>query len=239
MEKQDTCSSEDHVLRTNQEGTGDNTELLCAPQSLVMLLHPYLLTLPTLLTSPYLCNPSWELLQQKGSQELSWHMHTAQNRSAGATTLKLWFLCLWIFKAATWVCAHSFSAYVSWARSSHAVVSSHEQPVSCIKALCKEGSSPSPERTWGTSAWAPSIAQTASWLHLQSSTVKPKYRSCYSHPRTVGKSGLGLYLFQLRDMAQPWAKGGCCCCSYSWNTDPFLWLWHPCKPTLETPIPGF
>lgn len=158
-------------------------------------------SIPMLLPTPG--NPSWELLQQKGSQELSWHMHTAQNRSAGATTLKLWFLCLWIFKAATWVCAHSFSAYVSWARSSHAVVSSHEQPVSCIKALCKEGSSPSPERTWGTSAWAPSIAQTASWLHLQSPTVKPKYGSCYSHPRTVGKSGLGVYFFQLRDMAQP------------------------------------
>lgn len=92
----------------------------------------------------WLGNSSWELLQHKGSQELSWHMHTAQHRSAGATALKFWFLPFWIFKAATWVCADSFSAHVSSARSSHAAGSSHEQPVSCIKELCKEGPSPSP-----------------------------------------------------------------------------------------------
>lgn len=34
--------------------------------------------------------------------------------------------------------------------------------------------SPSPQRSWGTSARAPSIAQTASQLHLQPAAVQPK-----------------------------------------------------------------
>lgn len=63
--------------------------------------------------SPVLATPRWELLQQKGNQELSWHTHAAQNRSAGATTLKFGFLYFWIFKATARVCANSFSAHVS------------------------------------------------------------------------------------------------------------------------------
>lgn len=91
-------------LRTSKPCSADpslTSSPPCAPQQ----------SIPILLPRPG--NSSWELLQHKGSQELSWHTHTAQNRSAGATALKFWFLCFWIFKAATWVSAHSFSAHIS------------------------------------------------------------------------------------------------------------------------------
>lgn len=40
VERQDTCSSGAQVLGTSQEGTRDKSELFCAPQSLVVLIHP-------------------------------------------------------------------------------------------------------------------------------------------------------------------------------------------------------